>query len=234
MWRVQSRWLLGVSQQLLALEVETYVYSSLKAKSQQLKPITYFCRMTDFSSDVEHCLQVLRTGGTILYPTDTVWGLGCDATNEDAVRKICLLKQRPPSKQFIMLLAAERDLLPYITQPDYAVFDYLQTVQKPTTVIYDGVIGIAPGAVADDGSAAFRIVKEPFCRNLIKRFRKPVVSTSANLAGMPAPRLFGEIDAAIVQGVDYVVNYRRDDQAFQPPSAVIRWNGNGNITVIRE
>ena len=189
--------------------------------------------MTDFSADVENCLQVLREGGTILYPTDTVWGLGCDATDEAAVNKLYALKQRPPGKQFILLLADERDLMKYITQPDPAVFDFLQTVQKPTTIIYDGVVGVAANVAAEDGSVAFRIVREEFCKHLIKRFRKPVVSTSANLSGEPTPRLYQEISPAIKAGADYVVQYRRDDLALREPSAVIRWNGEGRITVIR-
>ncbi|MBE7169908.1 MAG: Sua5/YciO/YrdC/YwlC family protein [Williamsia sp.] len=190
--------------------------------------------MIDFSADIENCLRVLKEGGLILYPTDTVWGLGCDATNEAAVEKLYALKQRPSSKQFILLLADERDLMKYITQPDPAVFDYLQTVQKPTTVVYDGVIGIAGSAVAEDGSAAFRIVKEVFCKNLIKRFRKPLVSTSANLSGETTPKLYGDISPAIKAGVDYIVQFRRDDLEVREPSAVVRWNGNGQVTVIRE
>lgn len=189
--------------------------------------------MTDFSDDIKNCLRALQEAGIILYPTDTVWGLGCDATSEEAVDKLFRLKQRPAGKQFILLLADERDLMQYITQPDPALFDYLQTVQKPTTVIYEGVIGVASNAMADDGSVAFRIVREAFCKNLIKRFRKPVVSTSANISGEPTPRLYREISTTIKEGADYVVNYRRDDQVIREPSAIIRWNGNGNITIIR-
>lgn len=191
------------------------------------------CAMTDFSDDIKNCLCTLQEAGIILYPTDTVWGLGCDATSEEAVDKLFRLKQRPAGKQFILLLADERDLMQYITQPDPALFDYLQTVQKPTTVIYEGVIGVASNAMADDGSVAFRIVREAFCKNLIKRFRKPVVSTSANISGEPTPRLYREISNTIKEGADYVVNYRRDDAVIQEPSAIIRWNGNGNITIIR-
>lgn len=190
--------------------------------------------MIDFSSDVENCLQVLKAGGIILYPTDTVWGLGCDATNEQAVSKIFQLKQRPKNKQFILLLAAERDLMQFITQPDFAVFDYLKTTDKPTTVIYDGAINVASNVIADDGSAAFRIVKEAFCKNLIKRFRKPLVSTSANLSDEPAPLIYHNISSFIRQGADYIVQYRRDDATICEPSSVIRWLGNGQVTVLRK
>ena len=189
--------------------------------------------MIDFSSDIENCLRVLKDGGTILYPTDTVWGLGCDATDEAAVDKLNRLKQRPASKRFILLLADERDLMQYITQPDPAVFEYLRTMQKPTTVIYEGVIGVAANVIAGDGSVAFRVVKEPFCKNLIKRLRKPVVSTSANLSGEPTPRLYSEISSPVKAGADYVVHYRRDDAVAREPSAIIRWHANGTTTVIR-
>ena len=131
----------------------------------------------DFTKDVEQCLQVLRAGGIILYPTDTIWGLGCDATNAEAVEKIYALKQRPEAKSMIVLLAEERDLLQYVSAPDLEVFDYLKTVTKPTTVVYEGGIGLADNVIGDDGSVAIRIVKEPFCKHLIKRFRKPIVST---------------------------------------------------------
>ncbi len=190
--------------------------------------------MNEFDEDIEKSLAVLRSGGTILYPTDTVWGLGCDATDEDAVNRVYALKQRPKNRQFILLLADERDLIKYVTALDLAVFDFLRSVSKPTTVIYDGVIGLAPSVIGADGTAAFRLVKEPFCKTLIKRLRKPLVSTSANLSTAPTPRFYHEIDEAVKTGVDYMVHYRREDTAPQEPSAVIRWKGEGNITVIRE
>ena len=189
--------------------------------------------MTDFEDDIEKSLAVLRAGGTLLYPTDTVWGLGCDATDEAAVGKIYALKNRPASKQCILLLAGERELLKYITQPDFAVFDYLRSVPRPTTVIYDGAINLAPSVIAADGSAAFRIVRDPFCKTLIKRLRKPLVSTSANLSGEPAPRFFDEIPDRIKTGVDYAVGHRRNDHTPGEPSAIIRWHADGSRTVIR-
>jgi L-threonylcarbamoyladenylate synthase len=186
----------------------------------------------DFTKDVEQCLQVLRAGGIILYPTDTIWGLGCDATNAEAVEKIYALKQRPEAKSMIVLLAEERDLLQYVSAPDLEVFDYLKTVTKPTTVVYEGGIGLADNVIGDDGSVAIRIVKEPFCKHLIKRFRKPIVSTSANMSGEQPPRTFREISKKIKEGVDYIVQYRQDDETPAIPSAVIRWE-NGKVTVLR-
>src|SRR5450432_2018704 len=159
-------------------------------------------RMVDFLKDINNCLEVLRAGGVILYPTDTVWGLGCDATNAIAVEKIFDIKQRPPAKSMIVLLADERDVLQYVAAPDLQVFDYLDTVTKPTTIIYDGIIGLAGNVLADDGSAGIRVVKDAFCKHLIKRFRKPVVSTSANISGEPAPAHFADIPASIKTAVD--------------------------------
>jgi L-threonylcarbamoyladenylate synthase len=117
-------------------------------------------------------------GGLILYPTDTIWGIGCDATNEEAVKKVFALKRRPDEKSMIILVADERQVLRYVAQPDLKVFDYLKTTQNPTTVVYDGAIGLAANLIGKDGSIAIRICKDDFCRHLIRRFRKPIVSTS--------------------------------------------------------
>ena len=137
--------------------------------------------MVSFDNDIEQCLQVLKSGGLILYPTDTVWGIGCDATNEQAVQKIYTLKQRSDEKAMIVLVADEREILQYTASPDLSVFDYLEQTKKPTTVIYDGAIGLADNLIGKDGSIAIRICKESFCRQLIKRFRKPIVSAPADI-----------------------------------------------------
>ena len=188
--------------------------------------------MEKIEKDIEQCLLVLQAGGLILYPTDTVWGIGCDATNPAAVAKVYALKQRAEEKALIVLVADERDVLQYTASPDLAVFDYLQTVVKPTTVIYDGAIGLAGNLTGADGSIGIRICAEPFCRQLLKRFRKPLVSTSANISGTAAPRIFAEIGEEIRTGVDYVVQYRQEDTAIAAPSSVIRWK-NGEVEVLR-
>ena len=188
--------------------------------------------MVDFEKDIEHCLQVLQNGGLILYPTDTVWGIGCDATNGKAVEKVYRLKNRPDEKAMIVLVADERDVLQYVASPDLAVFDYLQEAKKPTTVIYEGAIGLADNLVGKDGSIAIRICNEQFCKHLIKRFRKPIVSTSANISGEPAAKIFADINEQIKSGVDYVDNYRQDDKTIAAPSSVIKWN-NGHLAIIR-
>lgn len=187
----------------------------------------------EFQQDIENSLLVLHQGGLILYPTDTIWGIGCDATNVEAVQKVYDLKDREETKSLIVLLADEHDLLSYVAQPDLRIFDYLQTVQKPTTVIYEGAIGLAENLVGLDGTVGIRIVKEPFCRHLIKRFRKPIVSTSANLSGMPSPAHFKDVSARVIRGVDYVVNYMQQDITPKEPSSVIRWNADGSVTVLR-
>lgn len=180
--------------------------------------------MMDLEADILSCLQVLRAGGLILYPTDTVWGIGCDATNEKAVAQAYALKNRLDRKPLIVLVTEEQDILKHVAAPDLSVFDYVKTCSKPTSVIYDGAIGLADNVIAPDGSVAIRICQDPFCRHLIKRFGKPIVSTSANLAGQPMPGCFDDIDPVIRVGVDFVVQHRRDDRNMTISSSLIRWD----------
>ena len=188
--------------------------------------------MKDFEKDIEKCLEVLKGDGLILYPTDTVWGVGCDATNEKAVEKIYKLKRRSDEKAMIVLVADEKDIMQHVAAPDLSLFDYLDKATKPTTVVYEGALGFADNLVAKDGSIAIRICKEEFCRRLIKRFRKPIVSTSANISGMPAPKFFKEISDEIKNGVDHIVRYKQEDETSTQPSSLIKWN-NGNVTILR-
>ncbi|HUR10217.1 MAG TPA: L-threonylcarbamoyladenylate synthase [Flavitalea sp.] len=188
--------------------------------------------LTTFNHDIEQCVEILKKGGLILYPTDTVWGIGCDATNPTAATKIYSLKKRVETKAMIVLVADPKDLLKYTASPDLSIIDHLATKQKPTTVIYEGAIGLAPNIIAPDGTIAMRITKDDFCRHLIKRFRKPIVSTSANFSGYPTPPTFDKIDTEIKNAVDYVVHYRRDDNRESVPSTVIMWK-NGRETIIR-
>ena len=188
--------------------------------------------MKDFEKDIEKCLEVLKGDGLILYPTDTVWGIGCDATNEKAVEKIYKLKKRSDEKAMIVLVADEKDIMRHVAAPDLSLFDYLDKATKPTTVVYEGALGFADNLVAKDGSIAIRICKDEFCRQLIKRFRKPIVSTSANISGMPAPKFFKEISDEIKNGVDHIVRYKQEDETSTQPSSLIKWN-NGNVTILR-
>lgn len=186
-----------------------------------------------FEKDIELCLQALRGGGIILYPTDTVWGIGCDATNEKAVERIYKLKKRVDNKALIVLVSEQREVLQYVANPDIRVFDYLETVTKPTTVIYRGAIGLAENVVGKDGSIAMRICQDEFCRNLIKRLRKPLVSTSANISGKPVANIFEEIGIEIKIGVDYIVTHRQDEKEPGAPSTLIKWD-KGQPIIIRE
>ena len=186
----------------------------------------------NFEKDIEQCLQVLRSGGLILYPTDTIWGIGCDATNAEGVEKIYTLKKRSDEKAMIILVAGEKEILNHVAAPDLRVFDYLEKTKKPTTVIYDGAIGLADNLIGKDGSIAIRICNDPFCRQLIKRFRKPIVSTSANISGQPVAKNFSAISDEIKKAVDYVVQYKQDDRTMAEPSSIIKWE-NGAVHVIR-
>ena len=186
-----------------------------------------------FDIEVEKALTVLRREGTILYPTDTVWGIGCDAMDEKAVQKIFDLKKREDSKSMIVLVADEREVLQYVAAPDLAVFDFIEKQNRPTTIIFDGAIGFPDNLVAADGSIAIRIIKDEFCRHLIKRLRKPIVSTSANISGEPPPKTFKEISKEIKNGVDHVVEWKQDDETNTQPSQIIKWV-NGEAFFIRK
>jgi L-threonylcarbamoyladenylate synthase len=188
--------------------------------------------VTGFEKDIQKCLDSLKEGGLILYPTDTVWGIGCDATNEKAVEKIYKLKRRSDEKAMIVLVADEKTIMQHVAAPDLSLFDYLDKTTKPTTVVYEGALGFADNIVASDGSIAIRICKDDFCRQLIKRYRKPIVSTSANISGMSAPKTFKEIADEIKNGVDYVVEYKQQDETSAQPSSLIKWN-NGTVTILR-
>ncbi len=186
--------------------------------------------MSNYLSDVEQCIRVLENGGLILYPTDTVWGIGCDATNEAAVAKIYALKQR---SKMIVLVPTERDVMQYITTLDLEVFNYLKTCTKPTTIIYNGAVGIADNLIANDGSLAVRICNDEFCKHLLKRFKKPIVSTSANISEAEIPLIFSEINEQIIACVDYVVNHRQKDTTPSEPSAIVQWLADGTPQILR-
>lgn len=184
-------------------------------------------------NEVEKALTVLKKGGVILYPTDTIWGLGCDAANEAAVQKIYTIKNRAESKSLIILLADAHDLLQYVAAPDPAVFDYIERLEKPTTIIFQNAICLPQNLVAQDGSIAIRVVKEVFCRHLIKRLRKPIVSTSANSSGQPPPQTFSAISDVIKNSVDYIVQWRQEETVPAQPSQLVKWNSDGMATVLR-
>jgi L-threonylcarbamoyladenylate synthase len=180
----------------------------------------------------DKCLEVLRRGGLILYPTDTVWGIGCDATNADAVHKVYTLKNRPDSKALICLVSDVAMLERYIAEIPSPAYDIIALADKPTTIVYDNPTGVAENLVAPDNTLAIRVARDRFCRDLIRRFRKPLVSTSANIAGKPTPATFKEIDSAILKGVDYTVPLQGHEKR-STPSAIIRLGTDGSVKVIR-
>lgn len=183
--------------------------------------------------DLRNALQVLRDGGVILYPTDTVWGLGCDATNTEAVQKIFNLKQRADSKSMLVLMENPNMLRSYIREVPEIAWELIEVTDKPLTIIYPGAKNLAPNLVAEDGSVGIRITTETFTEHLIQQFRRPVVSTSANLSGKPTPQNFAEIEEEILKAVDYVVQYRQEDTAKSKPSSIIKLGIGGQIQIIR-
>lgn len=182
--------------------------------------------------DIEESLSTLSGGGLILYPTDTIWGIGCDATDEKAIERIYRLKKRSDEKSMIILLADEKDISKYVTEPDPKIFDYIKGVHKPTTFIYEGGTGLAKNIIKD-GTIAIRVTNDPFCKRLIKQFGKAIISTSANVSGYPPPAVFEDIDQIIKNGVDYIVQHRQDDNIPAFPSAVVKWNADGSLTILR-
>lgn len=189
--------------------------------------------MVDFENDIKECVHTLQNGGTILYATDTVWGLGCDALNEQAVDKVFALKQRPKEKSLIVLLADARDVLQYVAAPHPDIIAIIEGFERPTTVIYDNALGFPDNVVNKDGSIAIRVTTDPFCKALIKRFRRPIVSTSANVSGQPTPAIYSLVEDAIRTGADYAVKYRQDDNNILPPSRIVRINDDGSLQIIR-
>jgi len=189
--------------------------------------------MVDFENDIKNCIAAMQQGGTILYPTDTVWGLGCDAMNEAAVDKIFAIKQRPKEKSLIILLADARDIIQYVAAPPPDIIGMVEGFERPTTVIYENALGFPANVVNADGSIAIRVTTDPFCKALIKRLRSPLVSTSANISGRPTPAIFSMVEDAIITNVDYAVSYRRDDNTIHQPSRLVRISDDGSMTVIR-
>ena len=182
--------------------------------------------------EVSRSLEVLKRGGLLLYPTDTVWGIGCDATNPTAIEKVYRLKNRHESKALICLVSDFKMLNQFVEQVPEVAYDILKYAIKPTTIIYDKPIRVAENLVAEDNTLAIRVVKNDFCKELIRKFRKPIVSTSANISGENTPTSFKEISKEIIDGVDYVVNLNRDSKKAIP-SAIIKLSGDGEVKIIR-
>lgn len=183
--------------------------------------------------DIKKAVEVLKNGGVILYPTDTVWGIGCDATNAEAVAKVYAIKKRDDSKALICLVDSDARLQRYVRQVPNIAWDLIDAAVKPTTVILDGAVNLAPNLVADDGSIALRITNEPFSRQLCYRFQKAIVSTSANISGEPAAQNYQDISQELLDSVDYVCFSRRNEHKPHTPSSIIKLGPTGEVTIIR-
>jgi L-threonylcarbamoyladenylate synthase len=187
----------------------------------------------NINTEIHNAFEVIKNGGIILYPTDTVWGIGCDATNEEAVKKIFALKQRAESKSMIVLVNGERMMHQVFNEIPEVAWQILDFSEKPTTLILDKPKNIAKNLIAEDNSLAVRMVKEPFCYKLMERMKKPLVSTSANISGMFTPKSFKEISPEIIKGVDYIVNLQHD-KICDKPSTIIKLTLDSQVKVIRK
>lgn len=184
--------------------------------------------------DIKNAIEAMRKGGVILYPTDTVWGIGCDATNAEAVKRVYEIKQRDDSKALICLVDSDARLQRYVRNVPDVAWQLIDCVDKPTTLILDGAVNLAPNLIAEDGSIGIRITKEAFSQELCFRFQKAIVSTSANISGEPAAQNYRDIDPRILEKVDYVCWTRRQEHQPHQPSSIIKLSADGQVVIIRK
>jgi L-threonylcarbamoyladenylate synthase len=184
--------------------------------------------------NINQAVKILRSGGIILYPTDTIWGIGCDATNPEAVSKIYQLKQREDSKSMLVLIDQPGRIPSYISEMPEIAWDLIELADKPLTIIYPKAKNLAPNLIAPDGSIGIRVVNHEFCKKLIGRFGRPIVSTSANISGKPSPTSFNNIDKEIKEKVDFIVSEEFDNPVSDKPSGIIKLGLKGEIKIIRE
>lgn len=184
--------------------------------------------------DIRNAVETMRRGGVILYPTDTVWGIGCDATNAEAVAKVYAIKQREDSKAMICLVDSDNRLQRYVRNVPDVAWSLFEVAVKPTTIILDDAVNLAPNLIAADGSIAMRITQEEFSKELCYRFQKPIVSTSANISGEPAAQNYKDISPELLEAVDYVCMSRRQEHKPHTPSSIIRLRKDGQVEIIRK
>ena len=184
--------------------------------------------------DINQALEVLKNGGLILYPTDTIWGIGCDATNPEAVKKVFALKGRQENKSMIILLHNDNQLASYVREIPEVAYQLIEATDRPLTIIYSDAKNLAENAIAEDGSIAIRVVNHPFCQQLLQRFRKPIISTSANISGQASPSSFQQISSEIIDGVDYVVTFGQHEQSSGKPSMIMKLDPSGKFEFIRK
>lgn len=184
--------------------------------------------------DIKEACRIMNEGGVILYPTDTIWGIGCDATNPEAVKKVYEIKKRIDSKALIVLVDTSVKVDFYVSDAPEIAWDLIDLTDKPLTIIYDGARNMAPNLLAEDGSVGIRVTSEYFSKQLCQRFRKAIVSTSANISGEPSPKNFSEISDDIKSAVDYIVSFRQEDTSPAKPSSIMKLGKGGTIKIIRE
>lgn len=184
--------------------------------------------------EINKALEVLKNGGIILYPTDTIWGIGCDATNKDAVAKVYALKKREETKSMIVLLDTDNKLVGYVNDIPEVAYDLIEYAENPLTIIYSNAKNLAQNVINEDGSIGIRVTTHEFCKQLIQRFRKPIVSTSANISGVPSPKNFDAVAQKIKDGVDYIVNLEQDDKSEKKPSTIMKIEPGGKFMFIRK
>lgn len=187
-----------------------------------------------YKEDIEKACEVMFNGGIILYPTDTIWGIGCDATNPEAVKRVYEIKKRIDSKALITLVDSPAKVNAYVQDMPEIAWDLIEFATKPLTIIYDKARNLAENLLAEDGSAGIRVTNEPFSKDLCMRFKKPIVSTSANISGEPSPQNFSEVSQEIISAVDYIVKYRQDEKAKAAPSSIIKLGNKGEVKIIRQ
>lgn len=187
-----------------------------------------------FNDDIKQALSVLNSGGVILYPTDTIWGLGCDASNPEAIKRIYEIKHRIDSKAMLVLIDSPAKLGSYVKEVPSIAWDLIELANKPLTIIYENARNLPAELLAEDGSVGIRVTDEDFSKQLCFRFKRAIVSTSANISGEPSPRNFSEISDEIKQAVDYIVSYRRNEKNSCNPSGIIKLHADGTVKVIRE
>lgn len=189
--------------------------------------------LREYRDDIRQAVEVMNKGGIILYPTDTIWGIGCDATNPEAVKRVYDIKRRNDAKALITLIDSEAKLEAYVTNVPEVAWQLIEVAERPLTIIYDGARNLAPNLLAEDGSVGIRITREEFSKNLCMRMRRAIVSTSANISGEPSPKCFADISPDIINAVDYVCTSRRNEDKNPPASNIIKLGAGGEVKVIR-